>query len=157
MNGYDRIKSMVKDQKDEALKQTVNYLLSRPDLEQKFLNEDKNLDEMCKFIKEKGRQHCHNGWNYITNELVYAWAVMYFSLPNSFLKIKSTQTKNILNKVIEPPNGREASLIKDVTVARAMDTAQKTNCLVFMGTDDSFFPKSRMESSRPISKRASSP
>ena len=97
MNGYDRIKSMVKDQKDEALKQTVNYLLSRPDLEQKFLNEDKNLDEMCKFIKEKGRQHCHNGWNYITNELVYAWAVMYFSLPNSFLKIKSTQTKSIPN------------------------------------------------------------
>ena len=94
---------MVKDQKDEALKQTVNYLLSRPDLEQKFLNEDKNLDEMCKFIKEKGRQHCHNGWNYITNELVYAWAVMYFSLPNSFLKIKSTQTKNILNKPNNTP------------------------------------------------------
>lgn len=103
MNGYDRIKSMVKDQKDEALKQTVNYLLSRSDLEQKFLNEDKNLDEMCKFIKEKGRQHCHNGWNYITNELVYAWAVMYFSLPNSFLKIKSTQTKSIPNKPNNKP------------------------------------------------------
>lgn len=103
MNGYDRIKSMVKDQKDEALKQTVNYLLSRSDLEQKFLNEDKNLDEMCKFIKDKGRQHCHNGWNYITNELVYAWAVMYFSLPNSFLKIKSTPTKSTSNKPTTTP------------------------------------------------------
>lgn len=103
MNGYDRLKSMVKDQKDEALKQTVSYLLSRSDLEQKFLNEDKNLDEMCKFIKEKGIQHSHNGWNYITNELVYAWAVMYFSLPNSFLKIKSTQTKSIPNKPNNTP------------------------------------------------------
>ncbi len=103
MNGYDRIKSMVKDQKDEALKQTVNYLLSRTDLEQKFLNEDKNLDEMCKFIKNKGQQHCRNGWNYITNELVYAWAVMYFSLPNSFLKIKSTSTKSTPNKPANTP------------------------------------------------------
>lgn len=103
MNGYDRIKNMVKDQKDEALKQTVNYLLSRTDLEQKFLNEDKNLDEMCKFIKNKGQQHCRNGWNYITNELVYAWAVMYFSLPNSFLKIKSTSTKSTPNKPANTP------------------------------------------------------
>lgn len=94
MNGYDRLQGMIKDQKDEALKQTVNYLLSRTDLEQKFLNEDKTLDEMCKFIRNKGRQHCRNGWNYITNELVYAWAVMYFSLPNSFLKIKNIPTNS---------------------------------------------------------------
>lgn len=103
MNGFDRLQSMIKDQKDEALKQTVNYLLSRTDLEQKFLNEDKNLDEMCKFIKNKGGQHCRNGWNYITNELVYAWAVMYFSLPNSFLKIKNVPSNNQKNKPLETP------------------------------------------------------
>lgn len=98
MNGFDRLRSMVKDQEDEALKQTINYLLSRSDLEQRFLNEDKNLEEMCKFIRNKGTQHCRNGWNYVTNELVYSWAVMYFSLPNSFLKIKSTPTKSTPNK-----------------------------------------------------------
>lgn len=41
-----------------------------------------------------------NGWNYITNEVVYAWAIMYFSFPNSFLKIKKTETKKD-NKVVQ--------------------------------------------------------
>ena len=43
---------------------------------------------MCDFIKSKGQKHCRNGWSYITNEVVFAWAVMYFALPNSILKIK---------------------------------------------------------------------
>ena len=34
-----------------------------------------------------------NGWGYVTNELVYAWAIMYFSLPNKFLKIDTPKTK----------------------------------------------------------------
>lgn len=104
MNGFDRLREQVKDQEDVALKQTVEYLLSREDMEQKYLNEEKTLEGMVKFIREKGNKHCRNGWNYITNEVVYAWAIMYFSLPNSFLKItdekekkaepKQTNTKN---------------------------------------------------------------
>ena len=39
------------------------------------------------------------GWNYITNEVVFAWAIMYFAFPNSFLKIKNdTKQKNNANK-----------------------------------------------------------
>lgn len=94
MTGFERLKEQIKDQKDLALKQTVDYLLSRSDMEHKFLNKNKNLDDMCKFIREKGLKHYHNGWNYITNELVYTWAVMYFSLPNSILKIKSSTARN---------------------------------------------------------------
>jgi len=93
MNGFDRLKEQVTDQKDLALVQTVDYLLSREDMEGKYLNEEKNLKDMVAFIKGKARKHMHNGWNYITNEVVYAWAIMYFSFPNSFLKINTTEAK----------------------------------------------------------------
>lgn len=107
MSGFDRLKNMLdewlKDNKDdEAFKQTVNYLLGRNDLEQKFLNEEKTLKGLNDFIHERGKRHLLNGWCYITNEVVYAWAVMYFALPNSFLKIKekaeTTIKKNIKNE-----------------------------------------------------------
>ena len=95
MTGFDRLKEQVKDQKDKALVQTVDYLLSREDMEQRYLNEEKNIEEMAKFIRNKARKYMKNGWNYITNEVVYDWAIMYFSLPNSFLKIeKKDTTKN---------------------------------------------------------------
>lgn len=107
MNGFERLKEQVKDQQDMALKQTVEYLLTRDDMEQKYLNEEKNLEGMCKFIKGKGQSHARNGWNYVTNELVYAWAIMYFSLPDKFLKIdtpKAETTKENTKSCTPPPN-----------------------------------------------------
>ncbi len=88
MTGFERLKEQVKDQKDKALLQTVDYLLSREEMEQKYLNEEKTVDEMAQFIRKKGLKYYQNGWNYIPNEVVYAWAIMYFSFPNSFLKIE---------------------------------------------------------------------
>ena len=87
MNGFDRLKEQIKDKTNPALIETVEYLLTRDDMQEKYLNEEKSVDEMEEFITKKGRSHLHNGWNYVTNEVVFAWAVMYFSFPNSFLKI----------------------------------------------------------------------
>ena len=98
MNGFERLQEQVKDQEDMALKQTVEYLLSREDMEQKYLKEEKTLEGMCKFIKSKGTKHLRNGWNYITNEVVYAWAIMYFSLPDKFLKIDTPTNKQETKK-----------------------------------------------------------
>lgn len=99
MNGFDRLKEQVKGQEDSALNQVIEYLISRDDMEQKYLNEEKNVKEMCNFIKGKGKVHAKNGWNFITNEVVFAWAIMYWALPNSFLKInKPKETQNTTTK-----------------------------------------------------------
>lgn len=99
MNGFDRLREQAKDQEDSALKQVIKYLISRDDMEQKYLNEEKNIKEMCNFIKEKGKVHAKNGWNFITNEVVFAWAIMYWALPNAFLKINTPkETKNIVTE-----------------------------------------------------------
>ena len=99
MTGFERLKEQLKDQDDVALKQIVEYLFSREDMEQYYLKEEKTLEGMCDFIKEKAKKHMKNGWNYITNEVVYAWAVMYFSLPNTFLKIEKKDTTKNKSKV----------------------------------------------------------
>ena len=109
MNGFDRLKEMLtewlkKNKDDEAFKQTVNYLLGRNDLEQKFLNEEKTLKGLNDFIHERGKRHLLNGWCYITNEVVYSWAVMYFSLPNSFLNIKAKENKKDIPRKTKPKN-----------------------------------------------------
>lgn len=94
MNGFEKLKEQMVDQEDSALKEVVNYLLSREDMEQKYLNEEKSVEEMCKFIKKKGMAHAKNGWNFISNEVVFAWAVMYFSLPNKLLGINTPKKEN---------------------------------------------------------------
>lgn len=105
MTGFERLKEQVKDQKDKALLQTVDYLLSREDMEQRYLNDEKSIEEMRSFIKNKANMCMNNGWNYIKDEVVYAWSVMYFSLPNSFLKIE--KNKNI--KEISKENSTSTS------------------------------------------------
>ena len=54
MTGFERLKEQVKDQEDKALVQTVEYLVSRKEMEQRYLNEDKTLDGMVQFIRGKG-------------------------------------------------------------------------------------------------------
>ena len=97
MNGFERIKTQAEGQENAAFIQVVEYLLSREDMEQKYLNEEKSLKDMCSFIKQKGLAHTKDGWNFITNEVVFAWAIMYFSLPNTFLKINKSNVEKKTN------------------------------------------------------------
>lgn len=98
MNGFDRLKEQIKDQKDVALKQVIEYLVSREDMEPKYLNDEKSVEGMCKFIRSKGNSHSKNGWNFITNEVVYAWAIMYYNLPNELLGINKININKNNNK-----------------------------------------------------------
>ena len=124
MTGFERLKEQVKDQEDKALLQTVDYLLSRKDMEQKYLNPEKTLAEMGQFIRQKGMKYYKNGWNYITNEVVYAWAIMYFSLPNSFLKIEKKDTNNNKTKT-KTSSKKENSKNNVVSIEKAKENLEK--------------------------------
>lgn len=124
MTGFERLKEQVKDQEDKALLQTVDYLLSREDMEQKYLNPEKTIEEMAKFIKDKARKYMRNGWNYITNEVVYAWAIMYFSLPNSFLKIEKKDADKSKNKT-KTSSKKASSKNNVVSLEKAKENMEK--------------------------------
>lgn len=124
MTGFERLKEQVKDQEDKALLQTVDYLLSREDMEQKYLNPEKTIEEMAKFIHDKGIKYMKNGWNYITNEVVYAWAIMYFSLPNSFLKIEKKDADKSKNKT-KTSSKKASSKNNVVSLEKAKENMEK--------------------------------
>lgn len=135
MNGFERLKEQVIDQEDKALLQTIEYLISREDMEQNYLNKEKTIEEMAEFIKDKAKKYMKNGWNYITNEVVYAWAIMYFSLPNSFLKIekKNTTKSKEKTKVVSKQNKTKDNVISLDDAKKKMKDKKETAQISLFG------------------------
>ena len=119
MNGFEKLKEQMEGQKDNALQEVVNYLLTRKDMEARYLNEEKSIEGMCTFIKEKGRKNAKNGWNFVSNEIVYAWAIMYYSLPNSLLQIKTQKTNE------DKENNKNKSKNNVVSIEKAKETRKQ--------------------------------
>ena len=102
MKGRERIKILSSDIKDEQLKSIIDYLLSRTDMNDKYLNEEKSLSQMIKFImreaNEKLKKVSISGGSvaYATDEMVFGWAIHYWDESNSNL--------NLVNKKEEEAN-----------------------------------------------------
>lgn len=93
MEGIERIRILASEIKDEALLKIVNYLMSRKDMNEKYLNEEKTLKQMVSFIKEKAKKQSKNGMAMIEDEVVYSWAIHYFDETNENLKLAVTTIK----------------------------------------------------------------
>ena len=102
MKGIERIKILSSDIKEEQLKSIIDYLLSRTDMNDKYLNEEKSLSQMIKFImreaNEKLKKVSISGGSvaYATDEMVFGWAIHYWDESNSNL--------NLVNKKEEEAN-----------------------------------------------------
>lgn len=135
MNGFERLKEQIKDQEDKALVQTVEYLLTREDREEDYLKDEKTVEGMCKFIKDKANKYMKNGWNYITNEVVYSWAVMYFSLPDLFLGIEHNEinkTKSNAKKLSKSSNTKN-NVVSLENVKKEMEKKKEITQLSLFG------------------------
>jgi hypothetical protein len=91
--GMERIKILASDVKDNAVLEIVNYLLSREDMNEKYLNEEKSLKEMLEYIRSKAIIKAVNNMAIIKDEEVFSWAIHYFDETNNDLKINSTENK----------------------------------------------------------------
>lgn len=116
MNGFDRLREQIEGKKNPALVATVDYLLTRDDMENKYLNEEKNIEEMEDFINANANKTKDNRWTYVTNEVVFAWAVMYYSFPNSFLKIEKKKPKE--SKKVENTKATNKNNVIELNEAR---------------------------------------
>lgn len=85
--GLERIKKLSAEVKDKAVLKIINYLLSRKDMNEKYLNEEKSLTQMIEFIKSKAKEKATNGVAMIEDDEVYSWAIHYFDESNKDLKI----------------------------------------------------------------------
>lgn len=103
MEGIERIKALASEIKDSALLKIVEHLLSREDMNDKYLNESKSLKKMVDFIKGQAKNKSKNGMAMIEDEVVYGWAIHYWDENNKDLDIKE-----------EPEEVKEVKPIKKV-------------------------------------------
>lgn len=95
MLGIERIKVLGSEVKDKALLKVIEYLVSREDMNEKYLNEEKSLKQMVEYIKSEAKKQAVNGMAMIEDEEVYGWAIHYFDETNEKLGLK-VETKNIV-------------------------------------------------------------
>ncbi len=85
MEGIERIKALASEIKDEALLEIVKYLLSREDMNEKYLNEEKSLKQMITFIRSEAKKVAKDGMAMIKDDVVFGWAIHYFDEANEQL------------------------------------------------------------------------
>ena len=91
MNGIERLSNMLECQKDKYLNVIVNYLMLQTEMDEAFLNEEKNLKDMATYIKDLARKQATNNVAVIEDEIVFQWAKDYFIKSNKELGIVKTR------------------------------------------------------------------
>ena len=95
MDGIERLSKMAEGQKDKYLKIIVNHLMTKTELNHAFLNEEKNLRDMAKFIKDNARKQANDNIVVIEETIVFRWAEDYFAKSNEELNFNKIDNKKI--------------------------------------------------------------
>lgn len=106
MDGINRIKILASEVKDKAVLKIVDYLISRVDMDEKYLNEEKSLKEMISYIKEEAKKQSNDGVAMIEDVEVYNWVIHYFDESNEDLKLIKTR-ENIISNIPEKEDNKK--------------------------------------------------
>ena len=103
MEGIERIKILASEIKDKPLLKIIEYLLTREDMNEKYLNEEKSLKQMVEFIKNNAKKQAQNGIAMIEDETVYSWAIHYFDETNKDLELSKEDKQDTKKEEIKKP------------------------------------------------------
>ena len=92
---------------DSSVSAVFNYLKTRKDLYEKFNNKEKSIKQMWDYICDKARKMSKNNVAVVQDNLVFIWAVNYFTKSNEELGIKGKKSKKVM-----PPSADET--IKEI-------------------------------------------
>lgn len=113
MDGIERIKILASEIKNEATLNVIEYLTSRVDMNEKYLNEEKSLKQMISFIRSDVLKKAENGMAFVENEYVYNLAIHYWDESNKDLGIKSEEELKQEIEEIKRHNKEQAKLRKE--------------------------------------------
>lgn len=119
MKGIERIKQFFEKEKDQNIKKVAEYLINREDMNDKFLNEEKNLTDMWSYIKDQAKEKAVNGCAVLEDQDVYNLAVHYFDETNEALgisKAKKTTPKAETKKQDAKTEENESNTKQDAQV-----------------------------------------
>ena len=118
MEGLKRLENEVLEMNDHNVSLIFDYLKNREDLIEKFNNEEKTIKGMYKYICDKARKQAKDNVAMVQDNVVYLWAITYFTKSNEELGIaKENQRKGLKEddkkKKAENPNNEEKSEVKE--------------------------------------------
>lgn len=130
MEGIERIKKLSQEQKDSNIKKVAEYLINREDMDEKYLNKEKDLTGMWNYITEQARKKAQNGCAVMEDKEVYNLAIHYFDETNEALGIskvsKATKKEENPKKVDKQENQpKEEKKIEVVPEHRDDDIVMK--------------------------------
>lgn len=91
MDGINRLAKLLEGQKDKYLNIIVNYLMLQTEINEAFLNKEKNLKDMATYIRDLAKKQATNNVAVIEDSVVFQWAKNYFLKTNEELGIKKVK------------------------------------------------------------------
>lgn len=113
MEGLNRIRMLALEITNKPLLKVTDYLLTREDMNEKYLNEEKNLKGMVDYIKSEARKLAQSGVAMIEDDVVYSWAIHYFDESNKDLNISTVSENNASKETKKESNKRDKKSSKE--------------------------------------------
>lgn len=98
MTGIERLRILSEGTKNQALIKVIDYLETRKDMYEKYLNEEKTPEQMWQYITKKAKEQSINNCAVIDDRVVYVWAISYFLATNGSLNLNTTDTSKEASK-----------------------------------------------------------
>ena len=92
MTGIERLRILSEGTKNQALVKVIDYLETRKDMYERYLNEEKTPEQMWQYITKKAKEQSINNCAVIDDRVVYVWAISYFLATNESLNLTKTDT-----------------------------------------------------------------
>lgn len=115
MEGIEKLEVEVTDMNNSSISVIWDYLKTRTDLYEKFNNAEKSIKQMYEFIYEKAKKQKNGNVAVIMDNVVFLWAVSYFS--------KSNEELGLNEKKVMPP--KPAEIIKKIEEKKIENIVEK--------------------------------
>ncbi len=132
MTGCERLKSMIEGSFQRPLFKIYLYLKKRTDMDEKYLNPEKNLKQMYEYIKRQAEKQAVDGVAILEDSFVYNLAIQYFNETNENLGIKDSS--EISNKGTEEENNVKDDNVKKNEDLTLKNIDERKQISLFMGT-----------------------
>ncbi len=87
MNGIERLRILSEGTNNQPLLKVLDYLETRKDMYERYLNEEKTPEQMWTYITKKAKEQSINNCAVIDDRVVYVWAISYFLASNESLQL----------------------------------------------------------------------
>ena len=126
LKGIERIKELAIQVKNPGIKKVAEYLINRDDMDDKYKNEDKDLDKMWVYITEQAKGIAENNIACVEDKDVYNWAIHYWDEKNEDLE----KEKNVSYK--QPKTEKETKVTDNLAGTETLEQSkQNENDIVF--------------------------